>query len=210
MCTFAAVNNEQRFIKKVMNLFMRLGIKSLTMDDIARQLGISKKTIYKYVSDKNELVRKCVEWQSEEEYCAIAETQKAGLNAIDEIFEISKMVTELLSQLHPSVYFDLEKYYPEAWDIAVNKRKKRVYEDVVLNMNKGVQEGLYRSDLNVDVVARIYVAKMDLLFDGNLFPPHQFSFTDVYIEFFRYHIRGIASEKGREYLTKKMTNEHLI
>lgn len=189
---------------------MRLGIKSLTMDDVARQLGISKKTIYKYVSDKNELVRKCVEWQSREENSAIAEVKKAGLNAIDEIFEISKMVTELLNQLHPSVYFDLEKYYPEAWDIAVNKRKKRVYDDVVANMNKGVQEGLYRSDLNVEVVARIYVAKMDLLFDGNLFPSHQFSFTDVYIEFFRYHIRGIASEKGREYLTKKMINEQLI
>lgn len=189
---------------------MRLGIKSLTMDDIARQLGISKKTIYKYVSDKNELVRKSVEWQTEEGHNAIAEIQDSGLNAIDEIFEISKMFTELLSQLHPSVYFDLEKYYPEAWDIAVNRRQERAFDVVVRNMNRGVQEGFYRSDLNVDVIARIYVTKMDSLFDGNLFPPHQFSYTDVYIDYFRYHIRGIASDKGREYLKNKMINEQLI
>lgn len=177
------------------------------MDDIARQLGVSKKTIYKYVSDKNDLVRRAVEWQSVEERTSIQHICECGYNAIDEIFEISKVVTEILSQVHPSVHYDLEKYHPEAWSVATKNRQENVYTCVLANLNKGKEEGLYREDLNCDVIARIYIAKMDMLFDGEVFPTHQFNFPEVYLEFFRYHIRGIASKKGLEYLIQKVNKE---
>ncbi len=201
------MNAEQQLIEQVMRLFMRYGIKSLTMDDIARQLGVSKKTIYKYVSDKNDLVRRAVETQSIEERASIQKICDSGLNAIDEIFEISKVVSEILSQVHPSVHYDLEKYHPEAWCVATKLRQDHVYKCVFGNLTKGKEDGLYREDLNCDVIARIYIAKMDVLFDGVVFPPQQFNFQEVYLEFFRYHIRGIASEKGLKYLIEKVKKQ---
>jgi len=205
--TFAAVNAEQQLIEQVMRLFMRYGIKSLTMDDIARKLGVSKKTIYKYVSDKNDLVRRAMEHQIETERFSINSICEAGTNAIDEIFEISKIISEILGQVHPSVHYDLGKYHPEVWNVAMKQRQDHVYECVFGNLNKGKEEGLYREDLNCEVIAKIYIAKLDVLFDGEIFSPQQFNFADVYLEFFRYHVRGIASPKGLEYLIEKVKKQ---
>lgn len=177
------------------------------MDDIARQLGVSKKTLYKYVSDKNDLVSRAVAYQSDEERNHIRDICEKDLNAIDQIFEISRVITEILGQVHPSVHFDLEKYHPEVWHMAMNNRQEEVFRCIYDNLEKGKSEGLYREDLNSEIIARIYIAKLDVLFDGEVFPPQQFNFADVYLEFFRYHVRGIASEKGLAYLIEKVKKE---
>ncbi|TVR40607.1 MAG: TetR/AcrR family transcriptional regulator [Cryomorphaceae bacterium] len=201
------MNQEQHIIQQVIGLFLKYGIKSLTMDDIARHLGVSKKTLYKYVSDKNDLVRRVVTLQSELEQQIIAKICERGLNAIDEIFEISRIVAELLGQMHPSVHYDLEKYHPEVWRSTFKHREDFVFNCVLENLNKGKKEGLYREDLNTGVIARLYIAKMDVLFDGEMFPATQFNFREVYLEFFRYHIRGIASHQGLQYLIAKVQQE---
>ncbi len=205
--TFAAPMNEQELIEKASQVFMRLGIKSITMDDMARQLGVSKKTIYKYVKDKNELVERTLALHGQHEHGQIEEICEKGYNAIDEIFEISKFVSEMLSNVHPSVHFDLEKYYPEAWAKTMRERQQYVFECVNGNLEKGGKDGLYRSNLNPEIIARIYIAKLDVLFDGEIFPAQKFNFAEVYLEFFRYHIRGIASEKGLNYLIEKVQKE---
>lgn len=204
---FCRVNPEQQFIEQVVPLFMRFGIKSLTMDDIARQLGVSKKTIYKYVTDKTDLVRKAVEFQSNEERDAIERICEKDLNAIDQLFEISKVITNILSQIHPSVHYDLEKYYPDVWSMALKQRQEQVFSCIYNNLEIGKSDGLYRDDLNGEIIAQIYMAKIDQLIDGEIFPPHKFNFADVYLEFFRYHIRGIASPKGLKYLIEKVKKE---
>lgn len=205
--TFAAMNAEKEFIEKVTRLFMRLGIKSLTMDEIARQLGVSKKTIYKYVADKNELVRRAVAFQQEEEQAAIQAICSKGHNAIDELFEISRHISDMLAQIHPSVHFDLEKYHPDAWKLSMSCRQQQVYECIFGNLENGKKQGFYRADLDSDIIAKIYIAKLDVVFDGELFPVDQYKFATVYLEFFRYHIRGIASEKGLNYLIEKVKKE---
>lgn len=199
--------NEQELIAKASQVFMRLGIKSITMDDMARQLGVSKKTIYKFVKDKNELVERALAVQGHDEHCQIEEICEKGYNAIDEIFEISKFVTEMLSTTHPSVHFDLEKYYPESWATAMQRRQEYVFQCVHGNLVKGSKDGLYRPNLNPEIIARIYIAKLDVLFDGEVFPAQKFNFAEVYLEFFRYHIRGIASEEGLNYLKEKINKE---
>jgi len=198
---------ETELIGKVMHLFLKCGIKSLTMDDIARHLGISKKTIYKHVTDKNDLVAKAMRIQLEEERCAICSINERGLNAIDEFFEVSRFVMELLSNVHPSIHYDMEKYHTEVFHAGLKERQAQVYECVFNNMEKGKKEGLYRSDLRSDVIAKVYIARMDVMFDGVVFPSTQYNFSEVYLEIFRYHIRGIASEKGLEYLIQKVKKE---
>ncbi len=200
----AMEQKELQLLEQVDKLFMRCGIKSLTMDDIARELGISKKTLYLHCSDKEDLLIKSFahHFQCEEQF----QNGIVGknLNAIDEIFEVSKHVSEMLKTIHPSIHYDLRKYYPEAWKIFSEYRKNFMLKCVSDNMEKGKQEGLYRANLNIPIVARIHISRVDVVFDGELFPASQFNFAEVFFEMIRYHIRGIASPKGIDYFMDKI------
>jgi AcrR family transcriptional regulator len=195
---------EQHIIAGAGEVFMKCGIKSVNMDDIAKNLGVSKKTLYKYVQDKNDLLRKSLAMHADMEDMAIGLICEKDQNAIDELLDIAQWITSVLQKIHPSIHFDLEKYHPEVWKEMIDNRHKMVYTCMKDNMEKGIKEGLYREDLNIDVIAKIYMAKIDVTFDATIFPPQEISFSEVYREYFRYHIRGIASEKGITYLKKKV------
>ena len=184
-------------------LFMQYGVKSLTMDDIARQMGISKKTLYQMVSDKADLVarsiQRYIDTDCEELECLRAESE----NAIEEMFRIAQRVSEHLRAMHPSILYDLEKYYPLAFRLFEEYKMKIVLACVARNMEDGIKQGLYRENVNIPIVSGLYIGRMDLIFHQRLFPTSQYSLTDVYSEAIRYHIRGIASEKGIEYLKNR-------
>lgn len=200
-------SKELEIIQKATEIFMQYGIKSVNMDDIARHLGISKKTLYKYVSDKKELVRKGMDLHCAAEDHFIAEIEKQGLNAIDENFEIMKFLTSMLKTLHPSIMFDMEKYHPEIWKEMIQSRKETTYGAVKRNLEKGKQEGLYREDLDPKLIATLYINSIDAIFNFKNNPEIELSILDQYLEVFRYHIRGIASAKGVEYLIKKVNEQ---
>jgi len=195
---------EQQLLEQVDKLFMRCGIKSLTMDDISRELGISKKTLYIHCSDKEDLLIKCFSFHFKCEEDFQESIRLKNLNAIDELFEVINHVSEMLKTIHPSIHYDLRKYYPEAWKIFSEYKKSFLYKSVSENMEKGKREGLYRENLNIPIVARIYLSRIDVIFDGELFPPNTFSFPEVFFEMLRYHIRGISSPKGIEYFMNKI------
>ena len=198
--------NEKEIIESTLLLFMKLGIKSVTMDDVARNLGISKKTLYKYVEDKNDLVRKSLGYSSEMENTEICQLCDIEQNAIDEIFEISNYVFAHIRSVHPSIIFDLQKYHPEAWkefSVAKTEKINQCYMD---NIAKGIKEGLYRDDVNAEIITKFYASRFEVMFDQELFPSDKFEPAETYLEIFRYHIRGIASEKGLKYLANKMKN----
>ena len=201
-------DREQQIIDQAHRVFMRLGIRSVNMDDIAQHLRISKKTLYQYVKDKHELVQKVAQFSCDQHHEAITAICELGLNAIDEQFEIAKFIAGKLGEMHPSIHFDLQKYHPEAWDLLERTQKTEIYQCVTHNMEKGIAEGLYREDLNIPVIAKIYMARFDAVFDGELFPETEYNFQDIIWEVYRYHIRGIASEKGVKYLMKKVKREH--
>lgn len=174
------------------------------MDDIAREIGISKKTLYQYCSDKEDLLKKSFAhyFKCEEQFQN--GIQNKNMNAIDEMFEVSKHVSEMLKTIHPSIHYDLRKYYPETWKIFSEYRKNFMLKAVSENMQKGKKEGLYRENLNIPIVARIHISRVDIVFDGELFPSSEFNFQEVFFELMRYHIRGIASPKGIEYFMEKI------
>ncbi len=184
---------------------MQYGIKSVNMDDMARHLAISKKTLYIYVKDKEELVERALLAHSALEDEQVKAITTRNLNAVDELFEVMQWVMDLLSKIHPSIVYDLEKYHPEVYSQMLEERHRAIHECMLLNMKKGQREGLYRKDFNADAIAKFYIARIDLIFDQKLFPSKEWSLPQVYQELFKYHVRGIASEKGLEYLaTKKM------
>jgi len=200
-------NKTNELLEAVTQLFMKLGIKSLTMDDISSHLGISKKTLYQFVSDKKDLVKKCLEYAINEDQFVLKTLSQSKHNAIDEIYEINKMVSEKLQNIQPSVTYDIQKYYPKAWQVMEDHKKCFVYEMIVQNLEKGIKQNLYRENINSEIIANVYVTTINEIFDSDIFPSHKYNFETLHREIARYHIRGIASKKGIAYLIEKLSNE---
>jgi AcrR family transcriptional regulator len=198
---------EERIIRESVTIFMRYGIKSINMDDLATRLGMSKKTLYRYVSDKNDLVARVFAFQMSEEDCQLRSISEKHPNAIDESFEIMHMVMSMIKDLHPSVLFDLQKYHPELMREMECKRNSVVLETLKKNLQKGIAGGYYRADLNIDFISSLYVSAVEGIFHKLSFDQTGLSFQDLYLELFRYHIRGIASERGLAYLVEKVNKE---
>lgn len=193
-----------QIINSVNRLFMRYGLKSVTMDDIARELGMSKKTLYVYFRDKNDMVVKTLRYFMEEHQCKLDVIYDGRQNAIDESFEIFKMVTEDLQEVKPTIFFDLKKYYPEAWKMYENYRSDHIPTLVEQNLKKGIEEGLYRPDINTRIISIAYTNLIHSIFEADYFSPKEYDFKTLYLDIFHYHIHGISSQKGLDYLNEKM------
>lgn len=183
---------------------MKYGIKSITMDDVARELGISKKTLYQYITDKTDLVKKVVDLEIEEKAVDFSKMNCPGLNAIEEIFEVHKMVRQMLKDYNPSTEYDLRKYYPDLYNQVVKVRRERIYNNTVANLEKGKAEGLYRKELNNEIIAKLQLSRIETAFDDKVFTQEELLSPKLFLEIFVYHIRGIANEKGLQVLEKKM------
>ncbi len=192
---------------KIAEVFMRLGVRSVNMDDIARNLSISKKTLYKYFKDKADIVKEVTGLLITGEECSIQGIIDESDNAIDEIIRISEFANQMLKQMHPSVMFDLKKYYPASFQIFFNHKNVFIATTVVANLKRGIEEGLYRENLNADIIAKLYLAKIDAIWNHEVFAPSEYTYPQVHLEMIRYHIRGIASPKGLEYLSKRISKE---
>ena len=181
-------------------LFLNLGFKSVTMDDIAHEMGISKKTIYTHFNNKTALVSEvtsslfCVISEGIDLICA---TEK---NPIEELYEIKRFVMEHLKDEKSSPLYQLQKYYPK---IYANLKKKQfdVMQDcIVENLTRGVNSGMYRDNINVEFVARIYFIGVVGIKDNELFPTKMFPMYALMDQFLEYHLRGICTTKGLETL----------
>jgi TetR/AcrR family transcriptional regulator, cholesterol catabolism regulator len=194
----------QQMLEQVTALFMQYGVRSLTMDDIARHLGISKKTLYQCFADKAEMVEKTMAAHIDLDVAMMERINAEAPNAIEEMFLIVQHVAKHLTQIHPSVLFDLEKYYPKAYRLFIDYKHKTIRRVIERNMTDGMAQGLYRENLKPRIISGLYVGRIDVFFDRELFPPSETNPAEVYVETIRYHIRGIASEKGIAYLQDKM------
>jgi AcrR family transcriptional regulator len=196
-------NTREKYLIVIAQQFMKYGIKSVTMDDISKNLSISKKTLYKHFKDKNDIVETIMKLDIEMEKSLMEQTCSVSGNAIEETYAFSAIVTEKLKDLNTSVIYDLEKYHPKTWKLFVNHKRGYVYECIKYNLERGLEEGLYRKNLNPEIVAKLYSEKIDMLFDKDLFPNEKFGFTEVYSEMMKYHLKGIVSKEGLKYLKEK-------
>jgi TetR/AcrR family transcriptional regulator, cholesterol catabolism regulator len=194
-------------IERSTQLFLRYGVKSVTMDDVAKELGVSKKTLYVHFNDKNELVKAILraKIQLDRDFCCLK--RQEAENAIDELFQISKFVLEQVGNINPVVFYDLKKYHPEGWQIMVEHKWGFILNSIRENIDRGIKEGIYRDNLDKEIVARLYVASTDVIMGGEVFPWPEFRFDQVFIETLRFHIRGMANEKGMNYLKERIKKE---
>lgn len=191
-------NKELEILSKIGNFFLCHGFKNNTMDDLAKGLKISKKTLYKFADNRKDLIVKCMQFIIDKEVSFVNQILDLNLNAIEENFEIAKYFTFTLDQLNPSVQNDLKNYYPDAWELWMNHQKTFVLKVVADNIERGKKEGLYKEDVKSEIIAPMYMYKTELIFNNDIFPKDKISFLDVFITYLTYHIRGLASEKGIE------------
>lgn len=188
-------------------VFMKYGLKSVTMDDLARELGISKKTIYKYFQDKTDMINSIIRLKLDMDKALCINCQQNSENAIDDLIHVSRQVIENIGNINPAVFYDLKRYYPEAWQIMQDHKWGFVLNMTRENIDRGIKEGIYRENLDTEVVARLYVGITDIILNGEIFPWPEFKFESVFREFIRFQIRGMANEKGVTYLQKRFKNE---
>ena len=189
---------------KVRGLYIKYGIKSITMDDVASELGISKKTLYQFVTDKDDLVGKFIDNEIALRQEEICKCFGIGFNAIEELFEISIFMNKLMHDQNPTTEYDLKKYYPQHYQKTVKARREGIYNYILLNLKKGVKEGLYRKDMNKEIIAKLYLSRSENTNLNELFTVEEFTSIKLFMELLTYHVRGIATEKGIIVLEKKV------
>jgi len=196
-----------RIIEGALNLFMREGVKSVNMDDVSTFLGISKKTLYQHVNNKGDLIEKAFRLQQHRILGMINNIQEKNENAIDELFHIDEQVSQMLKNRPPRLINNLKKYYPKVWEILDETRKKYIFSCVTQNIEHGKEQGLYRMEVNNNIIAKLMMNTVDALVDDEIFPLTQYDFKSLLKENRIYHIRGIATIKGIEYLKQKLKHE---
>lgn len=194
---------EQEIIGQSARLFMRYGVKSVSMDDIARELGISKKTLYQVIDDKEELVHRSVEGFLEQHTAECNACLNSDENPINQMLELVKHVALTMRDVNPALLFDLQKYYTKSWKLFESFRYKVVRNEILKNLRSGKQSGWYRDDLDEEVISTLYVNLIDAITNTDLFPPSTYRFRMLVKEVMSYHLHGVTSEKGRAYLSQQ-------
>jgi len=198
------LDNRSHILTEVDVLFSQYGIKSITMDDIAKQLGMSKKTIYKYFNNKTDLVTEVTNTMFEKISCGIDQVCGIDMNPIDEIFAIKKLVMEHLKDEKSSPQYQLQKYYPKLFSSLKQKQFQIMQKCVIENLEKGVKKGLYRADIDVDFISRIYFIGVTGIKDNDMFPLKNYAMKNLMNQYLDYHLRGICTPNGILQLEKQL------
>jgi TetR/AcrR family transcriptional regulator, cholesterol catabolism regulator len=195
------MNDEiKNILNKVRNLYRKYGIKSVTMDDVSRELGISKKTLYQYVQDKDDLVQQVINLDLTSQHYYLLESCNENLNAIEELAEIARCIGYMLKEYSAVTEYDLRKYYPDLYIRIREVRRERILKFTVDNLMKGKNEGIYRANLNVDTMSKLSLAHIDSIFESEIITISEFLEPKFFLEYFQYHTRGIVNDKGLKIL----------
>lgn len=184
------------------SLFKRYGIRSISMEDISKELGMSKKTLYQFVENKPDLIEKFLQHILRKSNSCITE-ESSGMNAIDILLQVSIKVSKEIEDVNPVIAFDLEKFYPALYRSFVMAKREHVYLKIKENLEQGAAEGLYRTDIDFDLVAKLYVQKLIDIHNPDFLSSVDFNVEKVFQVMFDNHIRGISNTSGLSYYEKK-------
>lgn len=199
------METKERILVKAHERFNRYGIRSVSMDDIAAELGMSKKTLYQYFADKDELVDACFGTVLTHHCEQCKADQQRAENPIHELFLAFDMTQETFTNMNPSVLYDMKKYHPAAYKKFQEFKYSFLYKIIVQNLEKGIREELYRPDIDVDVMARLRIESVMLPFDAEVFPNNRTHLLQIEQQIFEHFIYGLATTKGQKLIQKYKT-----
>jgi AcrR family transcriptional regulator len=193
---------DSRIIEGARDLFYKHGTKSVTMDDIAKHLSMSKKTIYQHFSDKDSIIYKCCSIELEKQECSFNEITDQSEDAISEMMGLMKNMGNMFSEITPNLFYDLQKHHASTWKMMSDFKEKKILKMVEENLLKGIREGLYRSDIDIQVLPRLRMYQVDMGFNPDLFPPSKFIVKNVQLAMLDHFMHGITTLKGHKLINK--------
>jgi len=189
----------QEILEKTSELFLEFGIRNLNMDDISRNMGISKKTLYLYVKSKEDLIEKLFLFDQLKWDKKMNLIMEKKLNAIEILFQVSLMVFEEMGRFDPKLTFELKKYYEPIFQDFMVRKQNHTFTQISKNMRRGIAEGLYRKDINVDLVAGLYVRNLVMMHNKDFCIAEDITLDQLIEVMFENHIRAIATPEGIAY-----------
>ncbi|MDH4459840.1 MAG: helix-turn-helix domain containing protein [Flectobacillus sp.] len=188
---------KERIIRKATEMFFRYGVKSVTMDDISRELGISKKTLYLHFADKDELVYQMFSCEMENDECQWNDLQVAYPNVIERLLKENELMRDSFKDMNPSLLHDIKRFHPRTWASFEQHKKGFLLEQAKLTLQEGIKEEYFRADIEIDILAVLRIEQIELGFSTHLFPANT-SILDIQLIFMDHFIRGILTKKGLE------------
>jgi TetR/AcrR family transcriptional regulator, cholesterol catabolism regulator len=199
---------KERIIAKAREQFFRYGVKSVTMDDIAGELGISKKTIYQHFEDKDAIVHQLMLTEMDQDKCDWDILNESSKNVIEKTVKSMDIFKQAFTEINPSTFFDIKKYHPKTWALFQEHKQNFILGAIRQDLLEGIEQGFFRPDIKVDILAKMRMEQIELGFDPQMFPPNKFSIIEVELTMLDHFIRGVLTEKGLEvYQAYQKTNK---
>lgn len=189
---------KETLLKSAKDLFYKYGVKSVSMDDLARLLGISKKTIYTFIENKKELVRCVISLFIDEEKKAIEEINKTSENAVDEMTSIARYVLKSLESVKPTLSYDLKKYHPDSWKMIEQDHFEHIRKTIKKNIERGIEEGYYRDTVDPHLYSLFYIGLSRSMVHPDAVAGQHYKLSEVYENIIIYHLHGIMNTKGKK------------
>lgn len=199
----------EQILKGASDLFFQYGIKNVTMDDIAKHLGMSKRTIYENFPTKDDIVNTLLRNHLEQSIAQCNERCGESKNAIEEIVLMMQHIREMFSRMDSRILFDLKKFHTKAWQEFRDYKQGFLMKSISNNIKRGMEEGLYRKGLNVDVLARLRIEQVELAWNPDIFPPSKYALKDVQLAMLDHFLYGICNAKGYTMVEKYKKTQHL-
>jgi TetR/AcrR family transcriptional regulator, cholesterol catabolism regulator len=199
----------RKILEKTRELSLKYSLRGYTMERLCKLLEIPVETLLKYVKNESELVEKALEFERDSFKNIFDTNDFEGVNAIDILFTVSKELSFRFKDINPSLTFDLKKYYPEIYQKHIEDKYDFIFNKIKINIQKGISQGMYRDDLSVELVARLYLARLMDIHNPDLFPPDKYSFELVFDYTIENFVRSIAKPDGLAYFEHKKSH-HLI
>ena len=198
---------KERILAEAEQLFWRYGVRSVTMEDIARPLGISKKTIYQHFTDKEDILCQVMQTKIAQDQSEMSCMAIETANPIEELMMVMEMMHKNQYEVSPNLIIDIRRHYPQASLLFRQHIEQHLMKSILENIQIGVSQGLYRNDINPSILARMRVEQIELAFNNDFFPANQYSMLDVQRELIHHFVRGMLTEQGfaiyNQYLNKE-------
>ncbi|MCM0041176.1 MAG: TetR/AcrR family transcriptional regulator [Algoriphagus sp.] len=198
------METRQRILEIAMAQFARFGVRTITMEDLARQAGLSKKTIYQEFEDKKDLVKAVFAAILEQDRKRLAFILEQGDGVIEHLVQTSKMMRERLTSINPLVILEVQKYFPEAWNLFESFKQETIQQDLIKVLERGKELGYFRPEIDSRVLARVRLTQITTAFDPQNFAEPDYNLVEDQMIILDHFLHGIFTEKGRQaYLTQK-------
>lgn len=195
-------DHRKHIIEQAFGTFKQRGFKNVTMDDISRQVGISKKTLYELFKHKDDLVEAVVQFVINDNTCQLNNAAEPKKNAIEHNIQMMLYLDRFVGGMNPVCFIDLQRYYPMAFQLLTQHRTQFVEQSILQNLQQGIEEGLYRPDIDVAIIARYRTESIFLVIQQQWFVNLDYDASRINSQIFIHYLYGLCTLKGHEILSE--------